>query len=129
MTDCKIYYSGGALLNSLYSIDCWCTRWDTSNYDVTFETFLSKSNLNTLRTHLVPGAAAEMYKVIDKPYYWDLSFKGDNTLRIVPLSGEMPNMRSQKYIIVKNLSDTPNGGSENMINVKIEGYISGSQSI
>jgi len=122
--DLIIYYDS---LNIDY-IDCKCSRWDVDNYNIVLETWLTKSQLQTLRDNIRPGATDELYKLLGRPKYVDKTWTGDNTLRIVPNpagSSTLNKMRNEKLIFVKNISDSPIKGDSGWINVKIEGYISG----
>lgn len=124
--DIYIYYSGSSY------IECDCSRYDISNYSVTIETWLKKSDLQTLRSNITPGAVGELYKVLGRPTYYDKTWTKDNTLRITPQSASdssLHDMRNEKVIYVKNMSDSPIYGPSGWLNVKIEGYISGSQTL
>jgi len=108
--------------------DCFSKRWDVNNYDITYETFLKQTTLNILRDNIKPGAAGELYKILGRPKYYDKTWTHNNSIRIEP-SGSISNlkyMRSEKYLYVKNISDSPVEGESGWLNVKIEGYISGS---
>ena len=120
--DMSIYYSS---LSSPHNFDCWCTRWDQDNYTVTIETFIPKVKLQLLRNHIKPGAVGELYQVLGRPHYYDKTWSGDNTLKIVP-KNDLAGMRSTKIIYVKNFSTTHKPGNHGYVNVKIEGYVSGS---
>lgn len=117
----RIYYSS---LSSPHYIECPCIRWDTSDYSITIETILNKDDRNTLYNHITPGAVGELYKILGKPFYYDKTWEGNNTLRLVPISGTgLYNLRSEKIIYVKNYSETNLNPS--WLGIKIEGYISG----
>jgi len=123
MTD--TYLSGNT-----YSISCYASRIDYSDYSVTFETWLYKEDLNTLRDNLRPGAVSELFQVLGKPYYYDQSWTSANTVMLVFFDNEssnVVNMRKSMLLYVKTLSDSPVAGASGWINCKIEGYISGSQ--
>jgi len=148
-----LYYDGDMLLyydnqfndTSPKYIDCWCSRWDTSEYSLTLETWLKRSDVQTLQNNVKPGAVGELYKILDRPTYYDKTWSGDNTLMIVPNNytsreiatntpegnnrSYLPSMRSTKIIYVKNLTFNPVEGSKGFINTKIEGYISGTTTI
>jgi hypothetical protein len=86
--------------------------------------------MSTLRESLRPGAVTELYQVLGKPYYYDVSWTSANTVRIIYFdndSSNVINMRKEIIVYVKNLSDSPVQGDTGWINCKIEGYISGSQ--
>ena len=50
--DLVIYY--GSLAGEDY-IECNCSRWDQSDYNIIIETWLTKADLNTLRKKLNRG--------------------------------------------------------------------------
>jgi hypothetical protein len=121
--DMRMYYSsqGGTDF-----IECKCSRWDQQDKSITLETWLKKSDLNTLRTNITPGAAGELFELLGNPIYYDQTWQGENTLRIYPRpESRIGKIRGQKYIIVKNITDTPITGPSGWLSVKIEGYISG----
>ena len=117
----RIYYSS---LSAPHFIECPCSRWDISDYMLTIETILTKSQRDTLYAHITPGAVGELYRILGKSIYYDKTWTGDNTLKIVPISGtNLDDMFSEKIIYVKNYSDSIIG--TDYFDVKIEGYISG----
>lgn len=124
--DLKIYY------NSLTGNDficCDCSRWDTDNYNVIIETWLTKSQLQTLRNNITPGAAGELYQILGAPTFYDQTWQGNNTIRLVPVNislSSLYNMRNGKTIYVKDVSTSPIEGKSGYLSVKVEGYISGS---
>jgi len=126
-SDIKIFYSGNAYIEGRTS------RWDDDNYNVTIETWLKKSDLQTLRNNIRPGAVGELYNILGKPRFYDKSWKGKNTLKLRPNYSSNTNsnsnlmyMRNESIIYVKNISDSPVKGPSLWINCKIEGNISGS---
>jgi len=124
--DLYISYSG--MTPSNY-IKCWCSRWDVSDYTVTIETWLDKGDLNILVDNLRPGAVSELYQVLGRPFYYDKSWTGANTIMITPnpsSSSNLKNMRKEIIIYPKNISSSPIVGLEGIFSVKIDGYISGS---
>lgn len=130
--DLAIYYN--TLTGSDY-IDCRCSRWDVSDYSVVVETWLTPEQANTLRTNTVPGAVSELYEILGRPFYYDKTWQGNNTIRLYPTpssnfmnNSTLHNMRNDTYIYVKNLSEHPIQGTD-WIEVKIEGYISGTQAL
>jgi len=126
--DLLIFYSGSSYNTS--GIDCKCSRWDVSDYDVVVETWLTKSQLQTLRSNITPGAVGELYKVLGKPTYYDKTWSSENTLRLSPIENAgFDDMREDTYIYVSNITDTPLEGPSGWINVKIEGKISGTGAI
>lgn len=124
--DLKIYYGNLGVEDFMC---CRCSRWDVSDYSITIETTLNKSQLQILRNHITPGAAGELYKVLGEPTYYDQTWTGDNTIKISPHNNgtsTLYKMRGDKLIYVKNITDSPAPGEKGLIQVKIEGLISGS---
>lgn len=109
---------------------CWCSRWDVQNYNVIIETWLKKSDLQSLRDNITPQAVGELYKILGRPLYYDKTWSAGNTLMVVPNLDNystIKNMRDGETLIyVKNISDSPIPGASGWLNVKIEGQISGS---
>jgi len=125
-SDLRIYYSS---LASPHYIEGPCLRWNTSNYTITVETILDKYHLNKLRDHTTPGATGELYKILDRPVYYDSTWTGDNTIKLSPVTNSNSNLKSMRedtIIYVKTLTTNPIEGPSGYIHVKIEGYISGS---
>jgi len=126
MNDFRIYYSS---LAAPHVISSSCSRWDNSDYTVTFETWLTKSQLNTLRNNIVPGATSELYEILNQPTYYDQTWAGKNTIKIVGYDdsySNLPYAKGQMILYVKSIQDMPITASDTYLNVKIEGYISGS---
>jgi hypothetical protein len=123
MADVKIYYSGNSYIEGMAS------RWDSQDYSVIFETWLKKVDLQLLRNNIRPGAVGELYNILGKPKYYDKTWTGDNTVRLVSSPGgdrsNLPYMRNDAILYVKNISDSPLPGDRGFINLKLEGYISG----
>ena len=133
--DFRIYYDS---LTGSDFIDCNCSRWDSDNYSITVETWLTKSQLKILRNNIVPGAAGELYQILSRPTFYDQTWEGNNTIRIVPNHRynsnweeitTIPYMRNEKLIYVKDISDSPIEGTSGYLSVKIEGYTSGSSDL
>lgn len=136
--DLFIYYNTLAGSNFMC---CRCSRWDTEDYSVTIETWLHHTDLRTLLSNIVPGATGELYQILGRPYMYDQTWQGNNTLRIVPnkytsydtyndeFSGinesTLYSNRNEKIIYVKNITTHPVSYTD-WINVKIEGFVSGS---
>jgi len=124
--DLYIYY------NSLTGDDyilTKCSRWDVDNYSVVVEFWLKKSDLITLRSNITPQAVGELYTILGRPKYYDKTWSGGNTIKLIPNSDSHSNlkeMRSETTIYVKNITDTPLPGDSGWINVKIEGLVSNS---
>lgn len=122
--DLQIYYSS---MSGRNFINCWCTRWDVQNYNVILETFVNKTDLQSLRSNITPGATGELYTVLGRPRYYDSTWQGENTIMLSPNpEHQLSNMRNDTLIFVKNITDQPFDGPSGYINVKIEGLVSGS---
>jgi len=126
-SDILLYYNPFGLEDY---VSCRASRWDVQNYNVIIETWLNKSDYNTIRDNVRPGAASELYKIFERPINYDQTWEGKNTLRIVPNSNSSSNLKNmrdgEKLIYVKNISSSPLPGAGGWLNVKIEGLISGS---
>jgi len=125
-SDLRIYYS--SLSNPFY-IDGPCSRWDVNNYSITVETVLNKVDLNSLLDHITPGAVGQLIKIPGKVKYYDSTWKGKNTIKLSPIEVAESNlykMRKDTILYVNNITTNPVKGASGYINVKIEGYISGS---
>ena len=111
---------------------CDCSRWTIDNYAITIETWMTKSQLQTLRSNITPQAVGELYVILGKPRYYDQTWQSQNTIRLTPNTASnstLKAMRDEKIIYVKNITDTCLEGPKGYINVKLEGYISGNQNI
>lgn len=119
--DIYIYFSGTRYVSGM------CTRWDTSDYNISVELWLKKTPLIDLSSNVRPGAVKELKRVIFSPKFYDSSWTGKNTVKLRPVVGtELYRMRgSEKIIYVKNISSTPIAGNSGWLDVKIEGAISG----
>ena len=119
----KIYYSS---LSDPHYFSVWCTRWDTIDYKVIVEGILLKSDVDLLLNNTKPGAVKALYKLLGRPYYYDTTFTGKNTIKLVPIAGSsLSNIRNEKTIYVQNLTIGYLEGRKDYSYVKIEGYISG----
>jgi len=118
------------ITGSTYSINCWCSRWDVQNYNVIVETWMNKTELQTLRANITPQAVGELYTILGRPRYYDATWQGENTIKLSPNTDfQLSNMRNDTLIYVKNISDTPEKGHSGWLNVKIEGMVSGTGSL
>jgi len=128
--DLRIYYSSMAGNDFVSGL---CSRWDTSNYQLIVETWLKKDDVNTLFDYMKPGAVGELYKILGRPTYYDKTWGThgmSNTLRVVPTgNSQLQQMREEKIIYVKNVTTHPIAGSQGWIEIKLEGYLSGSQNL
>jgi hypothetical protein len=124
--DLRIYYSS---LSDPDYIKCWCNRWDQNDWNIVVETFLDKSDLQTLTNNITPGAVGELYEVLGSRIHYDQTWAGENTLKLVPnptfTKSELNKMREDTIIYVKNISSTPFEGTSGFLDVKIEGIVSG----
>jgi len=118
--DIEIYVGG---MTDNEKIKSYCTRWDVSNYLLTVETFVDKDNANLIRENCNPGQYQRHDILTDHPQFTDLSLNNDNMIKIKPLSN-LSDMREEKIIYVKSYGE--HILSKNLLNIKIEGYISGS---
>jgi len=130
--DLLIYYDTGP---EDY-IDCRCSRWDTDNYTVIVESWLTKDQLTELRSHIVPGAAGELYRILGKPFYYDKTWQRQNTLVISSnaepeemVHSNLANMRDPVTVYVKNYIEHPIEGSSGWTEIRIEGLISGQDAV
>lgn len=125
--DLNIYYDTLELPNRTSS---WCSKWDTSNYSATIETWLQKEDMENIITNIKPGAVSELFQVLGSPYYYDTSWTGDNTIRIAPnpssATSTLRYMRKEIILYPKTVSTSPIAGLRDWFLFKIEGYISGS---
>ena len=107
-------------------IDCWCSRYDVSNYDIIIETWLKESDLQTLRNNTRLGAVGTLYKIMGRPHMYDKSWTASNTIKFEPVAGtQLSNMRSTRVAFPKNITTSPIEGSNGWIAVKIEASVSG----
>ena len=100
----RIYVSCNNYPNNY--IDCWATRFDEGNWDVTFETFMGSGARNFLFDNVVPGAVTELYTILGEPHFIDSTYSSSNSLRISPLGNTgLSGLRQERIIGVKNISD------------------------
>ena len=100
-------------------IDCWATRFDEGNWDVTFETFMGSGARNFLFDNVIPQAISEMYNILGTPHYVDTTFSSGNTIILEPqddygLSG----LREKRTVAIKSISDR--FISPNYFSIKVE---------
>lgn len=123
--DLRIFFKP---FTSADNICCRCSRWDISNYSFTIETWLTKTQLQTLREHIRPGATGEFYSILSNQVYYDQSWSADNTLMFSPNPNHQSNLKNMKQDslgYVKNITTHPI--NKDWIEVKIECFRSGSQ--
>jgi len=127
--DLNIRYSS---MSDIWNIECRCSRWDVQDYSVVLETWLTKSELQTLRRNIRPNAVGELYKLYQRPIYKDKTWKGDNTIYLLPRIGSQSTlkaMREPTVMFVKSITTTPVTGDNGYIDVKIEGFVSGNRGL
>lgn len=101
-------------------IDCWCTRWQEGNWDVTIETFMKSGARDHLFDNLVPGAVRESYNILGTPTYKDTTYTSSNTLILEPIHGYgLSSVRERRIIAVKRISDK--FINYNYFGIKVEG--------
>lgn len=106
---------------------CWCSRWDNNNYSTIIETVTTKDELDELRSSITPGAVGELYTILGKPTYYDKTWDGSNTIKLIPNTAkQLGRMRTDKVMFVKNINTSPLEGPDGYISMKIEGLTSGS---
>jgi hypothetical protein len=120
--DLYIHYD---LDNTNEHVRGWCTRWDTQNKLIMIECILNKEQTINLRENITPNAVDELYVILENIRYYDSTWQGENTIKIIPNGNNLENMRDEYIIYVKNFNSTPLSGPSKLFNVKIEGYISG----
>jgi hypothetical protein len=99
--DMEIRFGG---LGESEKIICYCTKWDSNNYSYTIETLIKKPESVILKNNIVPGAVKELYVILGKPRYYDETWTGSNTIKLVPLN-HLNTMRSEVIGYVKNYSE------------------------
>ena len=141
--DLVIYYGSRDKEGNNY-IEGWCSRWDIDNYNIIVETWLKKEDLQTLKNHIRPGAVKELKRVIYSPKFYDSTWGGHNTLLLVPNiyskwnvfvgydenekinpPSKLKEMRSEKTVFVKNITEHTINGNDEFIEIKLEAAISG----
>ena len=81
--DLLIYYDS---LSGDDFVDCWCSRWDVNNYTIIVETILKEEDAYNIIDNTVPGAVGELYEILGRKHYYDMTWNKENTLRLVPHS-------------------------------------------
>ena len=112
-------------------IDCWSSRFSVEDYSIIFETWMNKSNLQDLRSSIVPGAVRQLYKILGRPHFSDTTWQGNNTIQLIPKSDtQMDKMRGKNYVVFpKNIVTSPIEGDKGWIWVKLESFVSGSSEV
>ena len=114
------------------SINCWTTRYTTDDLSIKIETFMKKSDLQLLNRSVTPGAIDEAYNILGRSHYYDTTFQGNNTLKLIPIhtnEGKLEYMRGDRTIIIKNMTSEPVSASNEYLNVVLEGYLEGEEVI
>jgi len=103
-------------------IRCWNSRWDESNYSITFESFIDACDRNYLMNNIVPQAVRELYNILGEPHFVDTTWASSNTLRIAPIGNYgLSGIRNSKTIGVRNASST--FINPETYGIKIEGMV------
>ena len=132
--DLAIYYGN---MGSNDYIDCKCSRWDVQNFSIIVETWLTKSQVQTLLDNITPGAVDELYKILGKPHHYDSTWQSENTLKFLPAPSSndmggstLKKMRNTTIGYVKNVVLHPIPFSKGgWISTKLECLISGNQDL
>lgn len=122
--DLRIFYSGNAYVSGM------CSRWDVQNYNLICETWLKKDAFNKLNDNIRPGACKELYKILGRPRYTDISWQAKNTIRFKPVAyhqSQLNRMRRETVAYPKSITSSVLPGSSSWLNVKLECAISGTQ--
>ena len=82
--DLLIYYGDRNNPDSGAFVNCWCSRWTVENYNITVETWLKKDDLKKITDFIIPGNVKEMYNILGLPHMYDTTFKGRNSVKLVP---------------------------------------------
>ena len=112
--------NGNTTLTTGDSIDCWASRFDIDNYNITIETILSPGDRNDLFKNITPGAVRELYNILGTPYFIDSTYSSGNTINVDPI-GNLADIVNSYKIAIKSISDTPIGAGNKLFSVKIEG--------
>lgn len=121
--DLGIYYDS---LDSPDVVECWASRWDVQNYSVIIETWVKKSEMQSLRNNMTPGAVGELYTILGRPRYYDSTWQKNNTIKLKPHpSSQLSKMRNECLIFPKNVTEHIIDGDQEWVGLKIEGLISG----
>ena len=98
------------------------------NYSFIVETWLTKSESQDLRNSITPGATSELFSILDRPYYYDTTWQGNNTLTFTPTgnSSNLKYMKNETTGFVRNITTSPLEGDSGWIFTKLECYASGS---
>ena len=110
-----------------------CSRWDYDDYSIIIETWLKKSDLDTLLDNIVPGATDVLYQIVGyAPNYYDSTWNSENSVLFYPTpssskmnGSNLYKMRSPKIGYVKHITTSPIEGPSDWMFVKIEANISG----
>jgi len=122
-----MYISGCNEDKSCY-IQCWCSRWDETDWNIVIETFMNKSNLKSLLDSCRVGGVGELWYILGSHVYYDTSWEKKNTIKITPINcnnSDLYDMRDEKLLYVKSINSTPFEGDSGLLEVKIEGMVSG----
>jgi len=129
--DLAIYYGN---MGTSDFLDVKCSRWDVQDYSVIIETWMKKSDVDTLMDNIIPGAVGELFKILGRRHMYDTTWSAENTIKFLPTpssndmgASTLRNMRKETIAFVKNvvLHPIPNS-AEGWIGCKIEAMVSGS---
>ena len=95
-------------------LDVKCSRWDVQDYDIVVETWMKKSDLQTLMENITPGAVGQLYKILGRPRMYDSTWQAQNTLKILPTpssndmgASTLRQMRKSTIAYVRNVTYSP----------------------
>ena len=71
---------------------------------------------------------SEFYKILDRPIYHDTTYTASNTIKLEP-NEEISDDRRPVVAFVKDISDDIIEGPSGYLSVKLDCYISGTQSL
>jgi len=114
----RIYVSCNAYPS--HYIDCWCSRWDEGNWDITIETFMGAGARDFLFQNVVPGAVRELYNILGTPKFIDTTYTSSNTIIIDPMHGYgISSLRERRTVAVKHIKDS--FINKDYFSIKLEG--------
>lgn len=91
---------------------------------------MDKSDLQSLEASVIPGAVSDIYAVTLGHSYYDTTWTGKNTIRLIPIDNTdstLWKMRKSTGLFCKTLTTSPI--NPDWISVKIEGMKSGAISL
>jgi len=125
LSDSSDYSQDGTITGADWenrNIQCWCTRWDEGNWDLSLEGMFNASDRNYLFDNVTPGATKEQFTILGTKIFIDTTYTSSNSLIIEPQGGfGISSIRKNRVIAVKSISD--NFVNNSIYSVKIEGNI------